>query len=88
MDTTATGRQAMLKPEHADRYPSLPASAWTSAAHMVELVAEWPRAPGSPGNANHPRRLSEEDFEFRGAAKAVRGGMTHRRAGEDDLPRQ
>jgi hypothetical protein len=87
MGTTGTGRQARLKPEHTDRHPSLPASAWTSAAHMAELVAVGPPAPVIPGNANNARRLSDEDFEFRGGtAHSVNGGMLHRRAGEVDLP--
>jgi hypothetical protein len=56
---------------------------------MAELVAVWPRAPVIPGNANNARRLSDEDFEFRGGTShSVNGGMLHRRAGEDDLPGQ
>jgi len=88
MGTTGTGRQARLKPEHADRHPSLPALAWTSAARMAELVGVWPRAPEIPGGTNDARRLSGEDFEFRGGAvHSVNGGMLHRRADEDDLSR-
>jgi hypothetical protein len=43
-----------LRPECADRYPTLPARMWTSAARLAGLVAR------------KGRTLPEADFEFRG----------------------
>jgi hypothetical protein len=68
MSTTTTDRQARLKPECADRHPSLPVSMWTSAVHMAELVASEVRSLKSPATARNGRRLSDTDFEFRNVA--------------------
>jgi hypothetical protein len=61
---TATVRQAKLRPECADRYPTLPARMWTSAGRLAELVASYRRAP--PEETRKGRTLPEADFEFRG----------------------
>ena len=62
MGITATVRQAKLRPECADRYPTLPARMWTSAARLADLVASHRPAPQRPEKT----RLPEADFEFRG----------------------
>ena len=63
----STTRQAKLKPECAERYPTIPARIWTSAASLAQLVATYRRArPPRPGRSEKERTLSEADFEFRG----------------------
>ena len=74
----ATVRQAKLRPECAERYPTLPARMWTSATSLVELVA-----PERPGKAEKGRTLPETDFEFRGGFPRRPGGWFSRtRTGE------
>jgi hypothetical protein len=71
-----TVRQAKLRPECADRYPTLPARMWTSAARLAELVASYRRAPQRPGETKKGRTLPEADFEFRGGfPPLVLGGL-------------
>jgi hypothetical protein len=73
MALMATVRQAKLKPECAERYPTLPARMWTSAACLAELVASYRGAlPGRPGKE---RTLSEADFEFRGGFSRWPAGL-------------
>jgi len=67
---TAAVRQAKLRPECADRYPTLPARMWTSAALLAELVASYQGAPRRPEKARKGRALPETDFEFRGGSPA------------------
>lgn len=67
MDTTATVRQAKLRPESAQLYPTLPASMWTSAASLTQLVVSCRATePERPGGPQKSRTLSDADFEFRG----------------------
>ena len=66
---TATVRQAKLRPECANRYPTLPARIWTSAARLAELVASYGRAQ-RPEKARKGRTLPEADFEFQGGSPA------------------
>jgi hypothetical protein len=67
VELTTAVRQAKLKPESADLYPTLPARMWTPAACLTELVASYRRAqPQEPGKAETGRTLPETDFEFRG----------------------
>lgn len=81
MGITATVRQAKLKPECADRYPTLPARMWTPAACLTDLVASYRRA--RPGKAEKGRTLPETDFEFRGGFRRRLGGWFARtRTGE------
>ena len=62
-----TDRQAKLRPESAERYPTLPAQMWTSATRLAKLVASyWGARPEQPGNTEERRTLPETDFEFRG----------------------
>lgn len=84
MGITATVRQARLKSECADHYPTLPAHMWTAAASLTELVASYGRArPERPGKMPKGRTLSEADFDFRGGFPRRLGGWFARtRAGE------
>jgi len=88
MGITATVRQARLRPEGAERYPSLPVRMWTSATCLAELVALSPEAPsGGPGHRARERSLSVADFQFRGGCPGwSRGLFAHTRAGELTRP--
>jgi hypothetical protein len=67
MAITTTVRQAKLRPECAERYPTLPARMWTSATCLADLVASHRGArPERRGQPDEERTLSEADFEFRG----------------------
>jgi hypothetical protein len=81
---TASVRLAKLKPESADRYPTLPARMWTTAAWLTELVGSYRRARADePGKPEKDRTLPETDFEFRGGFRRRIGGWFARtRAGE------
>ena len=85
----ATARQAKLRPECADRYPTLPVSMWTSAARLSELVASYRGAqPQRPGKTQQGRILPEAEFAFRGGSSRWLGGLIARsRAGELDFGR-
>jgi hypothetical protein len=65
---TVSIRQAKLRPECAERYPTLPARMWTSATCLVDLVASYRTAPERLGKPSEARTLSEADFEFRGGS--------------------
>jgi hypothetical protein len=81
MSITATVRQAKLKPECAERYPTLPARMWTSATWLAELVGSYREARlEPPGTPIKERTLSEIDFEFRGGLpRGLRGLFTRTR---------
>ena len=67
MAIATTVRQAKLRPECAQRYPTLPARMWTSATCLADLVASYRGArPERRGEPDEERTLSEADFEFRG----------------------
>ena len=72
----ATVRQGRLKRECADRYPSLPARMWTSAARLAELVGFDRQAAQKTGAVKKERPLSEADFEFRGGSPRWAAGLT------------
>ncbi len=76
MGITTTVRQAKLRPECAERYPTLPARMWTSATCLADLVASYgqPR-PERPRKPDQERTLSEADFEFRGGFPRHSGGL-------------
>ena len=76
MSMTPTVRQAKLRPECAERYPTLPARMWTSATCLAELVSSYRVA--RPREADKERTLSETDFEFRGGASRCSGGLLAR----------
>jgi hypothetical protein len=78
MSATTTDRQARLKPESADRHPSLPVSMWTSAVRMAELVASEARSLESPGATRKGRLLSDAHFDFRGGAARRSSGSVLR----------
>ena len=81
MSLTTRVRQAKLKPECAERYPTLPARMWTSATCLAELVSSYRAA--QPGEPDKERTLSETDFEFRGGVSRCSGGLfAHTRADE------
>ena len=81
MSVTSTVRQAKLRPECAERYPTLPARMWTSATCLAELVSAYRGA--RPREADKERTLSETDFEFRGGVSRCSGGLfAHTRADE------
>jgi hypothetical protein len=73
MVITVPIRQAQLRPECADRYPTLPARIWTSATCLAELVATY-QGPRH-GKPNKDRTLSEGDFEFRGGLPRLSAGL-------------
>jgi hypothetical protein len=75
VETTTRVRQAKLKPECADRYPTLPVGMWTSALGLAALVALFPRERPEPSSeSERDRPLSDQDFEFRGGLPT--GGAT------------
>jgi hypothetical protein len=84
MAITTTVRQAKLKPECAERYPTLPARMWTSATSLAELVASYRGALSElPGQPDNERALTESDFEFRGGfCRCPRGLFPRTRIGE------
>jgi hypothetical protein len=84
MGITDSVRQALLRPECAERYPTLPARMWTSATCVAELVASSRGArPEWPGKSDQERTLPEADFEFRGGFPRRLGGWFARtRPGE------
>ena len=84
MTITSMVRQAKLRPECAERYPTLPACMWTSATCLAELVASDRGA--RPGEPDNERTLSETDFEFRGGASRSSDGLfAHTRMDEPAL---
>ena len=88
MGITAPVRQAKLRPECANRYPTLPARMWTSAARLDELVASYRRAPQRLENPRKGRTLPDTDFEFQGGFPRRLGGLiTHTRPGEPAFSR-
>jgi hypothetical protein len=84
MGVTATVRQAKLRPECAERYPTLPARMWTSATWLAQLVASYRGAlPELPRQNDNERTLTESDFEFRGGfCRSPRGLFPRTRIGE------
>jgi hypothetical protein len=82
--TTTEVRQAKLKPECAERYPTLPARMWTSATWLADLVAS---KRGDRLEAPYAQRtLSEADFEFRGGPpRGLVGLLARTRIGEPGL---
>jgi len=87
MTIAATVRQARLRPEGAERYPTLPVHMWTSAACVAELVTSWRGArPERPENGAQERPLSAAHFQFRGGFPRRSGGLLARtRLGEPAL---
>jgi hypothetical protein len=74
-------REAQLKPEWADHYPSHPARMWTSAALLAKLVESCRR--GRSSQAGKGRTLPDAEFRFRGGARRWLGGLIARtRIGE------
>lgn len=84
MGMTATDRQARLRPEGAEHYPTFPVRVWTSAACMAELATSCRGI--LPERAEHhvqERVLSVADFQFRGGCPGwSRGWCARTRLGE------
>jgi hypothetical protein len=76
-------REARLRPEFADLYPTLTPGQWEPAARVAEVVLarllllEISEAP------LHDRILNEEHFEFRGETPDGAPRHTHSRAADD-----
>jgi hypothetical protein len=78
---TAPVRQAQLRSECAERYPTLPVQMWTSATCLAGLVASSQGA--GPEMPDKERTLSEADFEFRGGlCRRLDGLSPHTRTNE------
>lgn len=76
MGITATVRQARLRFEGAERYPTLPVGMWTSATCLAGLVAPSPGArPEQPEDRAQDRTLSVADFQFRGGCPGWSRGL-------------
>jgi hypothetical protein len=87
MGIMATVRQARLRNEGADRYPTIPVRMWTSAAWLAELVAS--TRDSRLERLDIPaqdRILSVADFQFRGGCPGwPRGSLARTRLGEPVL---
>jgi hypothetical protein len=78
MKIRTTIRQAKLKPERADRHPTLPAGIWTSATGLAALVALSPGQPAERARTSErDRPLSDADFEFRGGSPTEVAACLH-----------
>lgn len=71
-------REALLKAEYRDWYPSLVPGTWYSAAWLSEQVLHQMRA-GEPTWASELRVPSDAHFSFRGGAGEAGGGLGRRR---------
>jgi hypothetical protein len=87
MEIASTVRQARLRPEGADRYPTFPVRVWTSAACLTELVASSRGSrPERLDNRAQERTLSVAHFQFRGGFPGwSRGLLARTRRGEPVL---
>ena len=64
MEARTGVREAKLRPEYADRYPTLPVGMWTSATGLAALVALSPRQRAErTSESQRDRPLSDHDFE-------------------------
>ena len=72
-----TPREAMLKPEFADRYPPLEPGVWETAAELGAKVLLW-QVQQQGTDALSSRILDERHFEFRGGVVPGHGdGAPH-----------
>jgi hypothetical protein len=62
-------REAQLRREAVDRYPTVPARMWTHARRLEALLMR-----SQQGRPSSGRIMSEDDFEFR-VGGVSRGGM-------------
>jgi hypothetical protein len=73
-------REAKLRSECAERYPTLPVRMWTSAASLAHLVASF---PSPQPEITTGRTLLDSDFEFRGGRRRwLAGWIARTRTGE------
>ena len=83
MVITGTVRQARLRPEGAECYPTFPVRVWTSAACIAKLVRIGCGVPPEPSEPRGGQRtLSVAHFQFRGGSVAPRGPSSRTRLGE------
>jgi hypothetical protein len=73
-------RQARLKQESADQYPTIPVHRWTSAHALAQLVAS---DTPQPEEMRTGRALVDADFEFRGGQRRWFTGWIARTRTED-----
>jgi hypothetical protein len=79
MRITATDRQARLRHESAERFPTLPVRMWTSATCLAELVVSRREAQADPPETHaRGRALSVADFQFRGGFPGWSRGLCAR----------
>lgn len=73
-------REARLRPEFAHLYPGLRPGQWESAGRIAEAVLANLMLQEMTDATAKERLLTEEHFEFRGAADAPTGRRRHRSA--------
>jgi hypothetical protein len=74
ISVTGSGRQACLRPEHAARYPLIPAGLWLPAKPIAGLLASRAREPGHHRAGR--RTLDSAHFQFRGGGDEPRATPT------------
>jgi hypothetical protein len=62
-----TIREARLRPEYADLYPTLQPGVWTPASDLGRQLLLWHLTAGRAPEGE--RLMSEEHFEFRGGVQ-------------------
>jgi hypothetical protein len=75
------GREARLKPEFADVYPTLAAGKWELAGVLADKVTAWLLRQARGGFICSDRVLRPDHFEFRGTSSrpaSPSGGHTRR----------
>ena len=83
VETIGKERQARLRTECADHFPTLPVHRWTSAASLSNLVAS--SASSDADDTVGERTLLDRDFEFRGGRRRwFAGWLAHTRVGEGE----
>ena len=73
-------REARLRPEFAELYPSLKPGAWEDATLLAEQVLSEHLVRPSPGYMLSDRVLATEHFEFRGGDPADRPRIARTRS--------
>lgn len=75
----STERQARLRNESAEQYPTIPVHMWTSADALAHLVAP---DTTQAEETRSGRALVDRDFEFRGGHRQLAGWIARTRTGE------
>ena len=80
LEKMSTERQARLRNESADQYPTIPVHRWTSAHALAHLVASDTHLAEEMRKG---RTLVDSDFEFRGGQRRwLAGWIARTRTGE------